>query len=115
MPSIDSTLLNNIGSSITTVQGIINEEKDRLDKKKLSIQQAEDNQNRLILLNQNYSSRVNQYIKMILVIVVTLGLLLIIRSYMHFLSEPVINLLCVIIIAVTLFFLFNLKLLNVFF
>jgi len=107
-PSTSSSLLSSINASIDRANTIINSEKSRLNAKSSSIKQAQDNQNRLILLNQNYSSRVNQYIKMILVVVLMLAAILIIRNYMQFLPAAVVNMLSIIVVSLTLIYLFML-------
>ena len=80
MSSLLNDLSNNAVNYVLTqqdkIQQIISQESDRLDTKSNSIDQATQSQQRLISLNQNYSSRYNQYILMVVVIIVALVLFL---------------------------------------
>ena len=63
------------------VKTILKQEKVRLLEKKKSIDLATESQNRLITLNENYNKRMLEYIKMIIVIALSLAIIAIMVGF----------------------------------
>ena len=57
----------------TSVEKMLQEENDRLLEKKKSVDMASDSQNRLITLNENYNKRSMEYLKMMIVVAISLA------------------------------------------
>lgn len=79
LQNIANILHSNDGEGIITQQhqmrDIVNQEKERLEEKQKNVETAKTSQNRLISLNDNYSKKYSQYIKMIYVIVIGLAII----------------------------------------
>jgi len=91
------------------VLGIINVEKDRLDRKKHSVTDALDGQNRLITLNESHRLRNNDYISMISTSVICLFLLVTcsaVGRLLPVIPPIVIDILYILIISITIYILY---------
>jgi hypothetical protein len=94
---------------------IVNTEKHRLDQKKQTIKNALDGQKRLITLNESYRLRNNDYTIMLASCVICLAILFgltIISNNFPVIPSIVFDILFSIIIAITLYILYN-KYLNI--
>jgi hypothetical protein len=69
--------------------GIVNDEQDRLLKKKQLIDAADAEQQRLILLNETYRKKYAQYTKIVIIIVIALIIYLLIQFASSFFSESI--------------------------
>jgi len=96
----DTQFISDISTAFVRIDSYLTDEINRLNQKKISVTQAQDNQNRLLLLNQNYTSRVYQYIKMIMVVIIMLLVLLIVRSISSYIPSPIANILSIVVIVV---------------
>jgi hypothetical protein len=107
MPSpTDSVVLNTVSQSISSINGIISQEQTRLNQKQAAVKTAQDNQNRLVALNQNYSSRTQQYIKMVLLLVAVLLAILALK-YLDGVIPPTVNtLLGIVVVSVGIIYMF---------
>jgi hypothetical protein len=86
--SVDVPKYEKILASQTAMQGIVNAENNRLLTKKSSIEDALQSQQRMIALNQNYSSRYNQYVIMVITVVIALVLFLGITMIQRNMENP---------------------------
>jgi len=73
---LDPSKYSQILTGQQNARGIISAETDRLYAKQHSIEDALQSQQRMIALNQNYSSRYNQYVIMVITVVIALVLVL---------------------------------------
>ena len=86
--SADVPKYEKILASQTEMQDIINRENTRLNSKKTSIDDALNGQQRMIAMNQNYSSRYNQYVIMVITVVIALVLFLGITIIQRNMANP---------------------------
>jgi len=96
---------SNILERQADISNIIQTELGRLNMKKQNIDAALDGKKRIVLLNESYRQRYIQYTKMIIIIVLTIfAFLLIVFAGRYFTIIPtvLINILCIIIIAIGL-------------
>jgi hypothetical protein len=87
------------------IANIIGTEFNRLNMKEQNINAALDGKKRIVLLNESYRQRYIQYTKMIIIIVLTIfAFILIVFAGRYFTIIPslLINILCIIIIAIGL-------------
>ena len=85
---LNNNAANYVLAQQADVNTMITTENTRLNTKANSIQQAKDSQDRLVSLNQNYSSRYNQYNYIIIIIVVALVLFLGITLIQRNMEDP---------------------------
>jgi len=91
---------NNFYSEMTQIMdisAIVHNEQSRLEQKSANIKNALDSQNRLIHLNQSYSSRMREYAYMIMIIALTVLIVVFIMVFQNFLPTIVYNLLIFIV------------------
>ena len=92
-------------SQQNSVEKMLREENNRLLEKKKSIDMARDSQNRLITLNENYNKRSMEYLKMIIVVAISLASIALAKIF-H-LPNIVLMIIYAITISFTLFFCLN--------
>ena len=85
---LDPSKYNQILTGQQNARGIISAETDRLYAKRHSIEDALQSQQRMIALNQNYSSRYNQYVIMVVTVVIALVLVLGITMIQRNMENP---------------------------
>ena len=78
---------------IQDISAIVHNEQSRLDQKSANIKNALDSQNRLIFLNQSYSSRMREYGYMIMIIALTVLIVVFIMVFQNLLPSIIYNLL----------------------
>lgn len=74
-------------TSIMDISGIIYSEKDRLNQKSVGIQRAIDSQNRMIVLNQSYATRMREYSYMIMIIALMIVILIFLMAFQNLLPS----------------------------
>ena len=85
---LDPSKYSQILTGQQNAQGIINAETARVAAKNSSIDDALKGQQRMIALNQNYSSRYNQYVIMVITVVIALVLFLGITMIQRNMANP---------------------------
>lgn len=94
----------------TDIMDIVNNETDRLNQKKASIDQAIDGQKRMITLNDSYKMRYRYYLYMVITVLVTTVLYVIIRflsKYLPGVPGAVWDLSLIIIIIIAVYILYT--------
>ena len=80
-------------TSIMDISAIVQNEQKRLNQKSANIKNALDSQNRMIQLNQSYSSRMREFSYMIMIIAFTVIIIVFIMAFQNLLPTIVFNLL----------------------
>jgi hypothetical protein len=95
----------------TNVMEIVEKENERLSSKEHTIDQAVENQNRIIYFNDNSRKITAAYLKILITITITLGMIFLVRViYFHFgssLPDMLFNVLMVVIISLGLIVCYN--------
>lgn len=84
-------------TGILDISGIVHNEQARLDKKATGIKTALSSQNRIILLNQSYASRMKEYSFMIMIIAMTIVTIVSILVIKDILPASLVNILIVLV------------------
>ena len=111
--SLDSLndVQKNALSKQNEVKNIVVSESTRLENKKSQIDQAIENQKHIIYANDNNRKVQGAYLKIMIVLVVTLGIIWIIRvlqrNFDKYIPEFIINLSLILSISIGLIFIFN--------
>ena len=85
---------------IMDISGIVHNEQERINKKAVGIKASMDSQNRLIFLNQSYSSRMKEYSYMIMIISITLVLLVLVIYLKGILPSILVNVFSLLILTI---------------
>lgn len=105
-----SNFYNNV-TALQDISGIVTNESARLDAKQKNIDQAYDNQKRMILLNQSYGQRMQQYTFISIILAITFIIiifLLFLQKRITIIPSSVYELIMVLLIAGVGIYIFNL-------
>jgi len=100
MPTNTNYNVYNELTSIMDISGIIQNEKQRLDRKSVGIKSAIDSQNRMIFLNQSYANRMKEYSFMTMVIAITIMSVVFTLMIKNFIPRFLVNILLIIFVSV---------------
>jgi hypothetical protein len=102
---LNSTTLNTNDVLIKQKEmiNIVNNEQDRLNEKKQSVDNALEGQKRLITLNNSYRLRYADYTKMIIIITILLSIFILVslaKKYIPFFPETLYNIIIILLVPI---------------
>jgi hypothetical protein len=84
---------------------IINDENNRLKEKKQNVDNALEGQNRLVMLNNSYRLRYADYVKILIIITISISIYVLVslaRKYIPFFPEALFNTTLILLIPITI-------------